>query len=71
MTPPEPPGMLDVLMLDRPEQLKALGHPLRLRILETLGTNATIRSRIASSPAASAWTPDTCTSTCACSCEPA
>jgi DNA-binding transcriptional ArsR family regulator len=30
--------MLDVLMLDKPEQLKALGHPLRLRILETLGT---------------------------------
>jgi DNA-binding transcriptional ArsR family regulator len=36
---PEPPGMLDVLMLDQPEQLKALGHPLRLRILETLGTS--------------------------------
>jgi DNA-binding transcriptional ArsR family regulator len=36
---PEPAGMLDVLMLDRPEQLKALGHPLRLRILETLGTS--------------------------------
>ncbi len=31
--------MLDVLLLDQPEQLKALGHPLRLRILETLGTN--------------------------------
>jgi DNA-binding transcriptional ArsR family regulator len=28
----------DVLLLDRPEQLKALGHPLRLRVLETLGT---------------------------------
>jgi DNA-binding transcriptional ArsR family regulator len=28
---------LDVLTLDRPEQLKALGHPLRLRVLETLG----------------------------------
>jgi DNA-binding transcriptional ArsR family regulator len=26
----------DVLTLDRPEQLKALGHPLRLRVLETL-----------------------------------
>jgi DNA-binding transcriptional ArsR family regulator len=34
-----PPGMLEVLMLDRPDQLKALGHPLRLRILETLGTS--------------------------------
>ena len=27
----------DVLLVDRPEQLKALGHPLRLRVLETLG----------------------------------
>jgi DNA-binding transcriptional ArsR family regulator len=34
--PPRP--LLDVLTLDRPEQLKALGHPLRLRVLETLGT---------------------------------
>jgi DNA-binding transcriptional ArsR family regulator len=38
MAPPESAGMLDVLLLDQPEQLKALGHPLRLRILETLGT---------------------------------
>ena len=30
---------LDVLTLDRPEQLKALGHPLRLRVLEMLGQN--------------------------------
>ena len=30
-------GTLDVLTLDRPEQLKALGHPLRLRVLEMLG----------------------------------
>src|SRR5215210_3265303 len=30
--------LLDVLTLERPEQLKALGHPLRLRVLETLGT---------------------------------
>jgi DNA-binding transcriptional ArsR family regulator len=28
----------DVLVVDRPEQLKALGHPLRLRVLEMLGT---------------------------------
>jgi DNA-binding transcriptional ArsR family regulator len=35
---PNPKPLLDVLMLDRPEQLKALGHPLRLRVLETLGT---------------------------------
>jgi DNA-binding transcriptional ArsR family regulator len=27
----------DVLIVDRPEQLKALGHPLRLRVLEMLG----------------------------------
>ncbi len=26
-----------VLTIDRPEQLKALGHPLRLRVLEVLG----------------------------------
>src|SRR3954467_3664117 len=31
--------ILDVMLLDRPEQLKALGHPLRLRVLEMLGTN--------------------------------
>jgi DNA-binding transcriptional ArsR family regulator len=30
----ESPGVLTV---DRPEQLKALGHPLRLRVLELLG----------------------------------
>ena len=28
---------LDALTIDRPEQLKALGHPLRLRVLEMLG----------------------------------
>jgi len=27
----------DVLVIDRPEQLKALGHPLRVRALEMLG----------------------------------
>jgi DNA-binding transcriptional ArsR family regulator len=27
----------DLLTIDRPEQLKALGHPLRLRVLEMLG----------------------------------
>jgi DNA-binding MarR family transcriptional regulator len=30
---------LGVLTLDKPEQLKALGHPLRLRVLELLGEN--------------------------------
>jgi DNA-binding transcriptional ArsR family regulator len=34
-------GILDVLTIDRPEQLKALGHPLRLRVLELLGDEAT------------------------------
>ena len=29
----------DVLTLERPEQLKALGHPLRLRVLEMLGAD--------------------------------
>jgi DNA-binding transcriptional ArsR family regulator len=32
------PERQDVLVLDQPEQLKALGHPLRLRVLEMLGT---------------------------------
>jgi DNA-binding transcriptional ArsR family regulator len=39
MATPQPDELLDVMMLDRPEQLKALGHPLRLRVLEMLGTN--------------------------------
>jgi DNA-binding transcriptional ArsR family regulator len=30
---------LGLLTIDRPEQLKALGHPLRLRVLELLGEN--------------------------------
>ena len=30
-------GTLDVLTINRPDQLKALGHPLRLRVLEMLG----------------------------------
>lgn len=29
--------MHDTLVLDKPEQLKALGHPLRVRVLEMLG----------------------------------
>jgi DNA-binding transcriptional ArsR family regulator len=29
--------MQDVLVIDKPEQLKALGHPLRVRVLQTLG----------------------------------
>ena len=35
---PRPP---EVLELDRPEQLKALGHPLRLKVLQVLGDSAT------------------------------
>jgi DNA-binding transcriptional ArsR family regulator len=36
----------EVLTIDRPEQLKALGHPLRLRVLETLGeTEAAMSNR--------------------------
>ena len=31
--------MRDVLTIDKPEQLKALGHPLRVRVLQTLGEN--------------------------------
>jgi len=27
----------ETLILDKPEQLKALGHPLRVRVLEMLG----------------------------------
>jgi DNA-binding transcriptional ArsR family regulator len=36
---PQPPPIPDVLTIDRPEQLKALGHPLRLRVLEALGAS--------------------------------
>jgi DNA-binding transcriptional ArsR family regulator len=45
------------LVLDKPEQLKALGHPLRLRVLETLGehhesefTNRELAQRLAVDP---------------------
>src|SRR6476659_6158863 len=31
--------MQDTLTIDRPEQLKALGHPLRRRVLEELGAH--------------------------------
>src|SRR5262249_1031789 len=37
MAATEQKPILDVLTLEKPEQLKALGHPLRLRVLETLG----------------------------------
>jgi DNA-binding transcriptional ArsR family regulator len=38
MSAPEPQeGPRDVLEVERPEQLKALGHPLRLKVLQVLG----------------------------------
>ena len=37
---PEDRETIDVLTIDRPDQLKALGHPLRLRVLEMLGEEA-------------------------------
>lgn len=38
MTSPEPkPTRNDVLELDNAEQMKALGHPLRLKVLQALG----------------------------------
>lgn len=50
-------GTLNVLIVDRPEQLKALGHPLRLRVLEMLGeetskplTNRELAGRIGIDP---------------------
>ncbi len=39
MASPPASTLLEVLTIDRPEQLKALGHPLRLRTLELLGEN--------------------------------
>jgi len=37
MSEAAPSAPSDVLMIERAEQLKALGHPLRLRVLEMLG----------------------------------
>src|SRR3954471_4140893 len=48
--------MQDTMTVDRPEQLKALGHPLRLRILEELGaktetlTNRELAERLGVDP---------------------
>ena len=48
--------MRDTLTVDRPEQLKALGHPLRLRVLEELGaktetlTNRELAQRLGVDP---------------------
>jgi DNA-binding transcriptional ArsR family regulator len=46
----------DILTIERPEQLKALGHPLRLRVLEVLGesreelTNRELAARLGVDP---------------------
>jgi DNA-binding transcriptional ArsR family regulator len=47
----------DTLILDKPEQLKALGHPLRVRVLEMLGqegewqlTNRELAQRLSVDP---------------------
>lgn len=46
----------DVLVVDKPQQLKALGHPLRLRVLDVLGeseeqlTNRELAGRIGVDP---------------------
>ena len=46
----------DTLILDKPEQLKALGHPLRVRVLEMLGqekellTNRELAQRLGVDP---------------------
>src|SRR5512142_1412409 len=57
MATAESKPLLDVLTLDRPDQLKALGHPLRLRVLKTLGagegehlTNRELASRLEVDP---------------------
>ena len=48
--------MQDALTIDQPEQLKALGHPLRLRVLEVLGaqgeslTNRELAQRLGIDP---------------------
>jgi len=57
MSAPETePELRDVLTVERPEQLKALGHPLRLKVLQALGesdealTNRELAARLAVDP---------------------
>jgi DNA-binding transcriptional ArsR family regulator len=56
MTHPEPAPRDDVLELESPAQLKALGHPLRLKVLQTLGqsdeplTNRELADRLSVDP---------------------
>jgi DNA-binding transcriptional ArsR family regulator len=55
-TPASQQQILDVLEVDKPEQLKALGHPLRLKVLQVLGeaptplTNRELASRLSVDP---------------------
>jgi len=57
MSAPEPQNVpRDVLEVERPEQLKALGHPLRLKVLQVLGesdqalTNRELAARLSVDP---------------------
>jgi DNA-binding transcriptional ArsR family regulator len=57
MSTPEPnPQIRDVLEIHKPEQLKALGHPLRLKVLQVLGesplplTNRELANRLSVDP---------------------
>ena len=55
-TPETRPKLQDVLEIERPEQLKALGHPLRLKVLQVLGesddalTNRELAARLSVDP---------------------
>lgn len=54
--PESEPEIRDVLTVERPEQLKALGHPLRLKVLQALGesdvalTNRELAARLSVDP---------------------
>ena len=57
MSTPNPEHQVqDVVEVDRPEQLKALGHPLRLKVLQVLGdaeqplTNRELAARLSVDP---------------------
>jgi DNA-binding transcriptional ArsR family regulator len=56
ITPQPQAAPADVLELHRPDQLKALGHPLRLKVLQALGqseeplTNRELAARLAVDP---------------------
>lgn len=53
---PETPGPREYLDIERPEQLKALGHPLRLKVLQSLSdsdeplTNRELAARLSVDP---------------------